>query len=91
MAVTKEIALRQMSKPKVVPKPGDEPAAPEIIEAAIIELAAGMKKLNATRLRRETIITLLHDNSKVAKRDIRLVLNNLDDLEGIFLKPKPAK
>lgn len=74
--------------------PANTPPEPaEVMEKAILDMAAGMRKLNDTRLRRETIVTLLHDNSKVAKRDIRLVLNNLDDLEGIFLKPKikPAK
>lgn len=87
MAVTKEIALRQMNKPKVVPAPGDEPQGAEIIEKAIMDLAAGMAALTKTRLRRATIITLIHANSKVPKRDIELVL---DDLEQIWLKPKPV-
>jgi len=33
---------------------------------------------------------LIHANSKVPKRDIELVLNNLDDLEQTWLKPKPV-
>lgn len=89
MAVTKEIALRQISKPKVVPAPGDESQGAEIIERAIMDLAEGMKALTKTRLRRATIVTLIHAQSKVPKRDIELVLNNLDDLEGTWLKPKP--
>lgn len=91
MAVTKEIALRQQSKTgavKIVPAPSIEPLGAEIIERAIMELAAGMKALNKTRLRRATIVTLIHANSRVGKREIELVLNNLDDLENTWLKPK---
>jgi len=79
-----------MSKAKVVPTPGEEPQGAEIIERAITDLAEAMKALNKTRLRRATIVTLIHANSKVPKRDIELVLNNLDDLEQTWLKPKPA-
>lgn len=81
---------KNMSKAKVVPTPGEEPQGAEIIERAITELADGMKALNKTRLRRATIVTLIHANSKVPKRDIELVLNNLDDLEQTWLKPKPV-
>jgi len=78
-------------KPTVVPAPGDEPAAPELIEAAILTLAQGMKALNKTRLKYETIVTLLHANSGVGKPNIRLILNNLSELEDIFLKPKAKR
>lgn len=76
-----------MPKPTIVPAPGDTPAGPEIIEKAIIDLAAGMKRLNNTRLKRDTIVALLHDHSGVAKRTIQIVLNNLESLEEIWLKP----
>lgn len=72
----------------VIPAPGDEPAPAEIIERAIIDLAAGMKALDSSRLKRETIVTLLHASSGVGKPHIRLILNNLADLESTFLKPK---
>lgn len=94
MAVTKEIALKQMNKTasvKIVPTPGTDPVGAEVIERAITDLAAGMTALTKTRLKRATIITLIHANSKVPKRDIELVLNNLDDLEQTWLKPRPVK
>lgn len=65
-----------------------EPTQAELLETAIVELAAAMRKLNATRLKRETIVTLLHDNSKLPKRDIRVLLDHLGNLEDVFLKPK---
>lgn len=60
------------------------------IEAAIIEIAAGMKMMNATRLKRSTIVALIHDKSNVPKKTIELVLNNLDDFENLWLRPKAA-
>lgn len=83
-----------MKKPtptvKLIVKEGDEPQPVEIIEQAIMDLAAGMKRLNASRLRREAIVLLLHDASKVGKPDIRAILDSMDRLEDIFLKPRKA-
>ncbi len=42
------------------------------IEAAIIEIAAAMKMLNATRLKRSTIVALIHDKSNIPKKTIAL-------------------
>jgi len=75
-----------MSQIKV--KPGDVPLPTEVLETAIVDLASAMHKLSASRLKREVIVTLLHDNSKIAKGTIRIILNNLDQLEALFLKPK---
>ncbi|HEY4356016.1 MAG TPA: hypothetical protein VGN16_09735 [Acidobacteriaceae bacterium] len=72
----------------ILPKPGSDPAPVELIESAIIDLAAGMKKLTATRLKRETIVVLLHEASNVGKPAIRAILNSMDQLEATFLKPK---
>lgn len=58
------------------------------IEAAIIEVAAAMKMINATRLKRATIVALIHDKSNIPKKTIEMVLNNLDDFENLWLKPK---
>jgi hypothetical protein len=79
-----------MPKPNVtvVPKAGDEPLPVEVIERAVVELAAGMKRLNDTRLKRETIVALLHDTSGIGKRQIEVILNCLDRLEQLYLKPK---
>lgn len=66
------------------------PAVPaEIIATAITDIAAGMKALRNTRLSRKAIVALLHENSKVPRRTIEVVLNNLEELETTWLKPKP--
>lgn len=62
--------------------------AAQDIEFAITEIALGMKRLGATRLKRDTIVALIHDRSGVSKRTINLVLNNLEQLEALWLKPK---
>lgn len=77
------------TKVKVVPKAGDEPAPVELIEQAILDLAKGMKVLTSTRLKTETIVTLLHESSKVGKPQVRAILQSLSSLEHQFLKPKP--
>lgn len=72
---------------KVVPRAGDEPAPLEILERSIIEIAAGMKAIRNLRLKREAIILLLSSASGVGKREVRAVLDSMDHLETIFLKP----
>lgn len=61
------------------------------LERAIADLAEGMRKLSATRLKRDTIILLLHDATKIGKRQIEYVLNALGQLESNYLKPVPSK
>lgn len=79
-----------MAIPKVNRQTDDGSEVPaEIIAQSIVEIADAMKVLSRTRLSREAIITLIHARSKVGKRDIELVLNNLEALERIWLKPKP--
>lgn len=65
----------------------DPPISAEIIATAITEIAAGMDKLNTTRLTRKAIVVLIHDQSKLPKKTIDIVLNNLVDLEKDWLKP----
>lgn len=71
-----------------------QPTAPaqeipaEILATAILKVAEGMAAINKTRITREAIVTLIHDYSKVPKRDVRIVLANLDSLERQWLKPK---
>lgn len=62
------------------------PEPVEVIAASVLAIADGMKKVNATRLTREALVTLIHDHSKVSKGTIRIVLNNLDSLARTWLK-----
>lgn len=81
--------MKEAKKPVVnlVPANGEEPLAVEIIEQSIVEIARAMKAINDTRLSRAAIVTLIHARSGVAKGAIELVLNNLEQMEKIWLKP----
>lgn len=72
---------------KVVADP-ENPVAVEVIEKAIVAISEGMRRINQTRLNRRALIALIHDNSKVAKSTIEVVLNNLEGLESLYLKKK---
>lgn len=72
---------------KVVVKQSEEEEVPiEILASSIVAIAKAMKKISESRLTQKTIITLLHDHTKVSKREIGYILNSLDALEEIFLK-----
>lgn len=72
-----------------ISQPINGPAVPaEIIATSITEIASAMKALSSTRLSRRAIVTLIHDQSKVPKRTIEVVLNNLEGLEKDWLKSR---
>lgn len=76
------------------PQPPAKEVPAEIIATAIVKIAEAMKSLNQTRLSRRAIVTLIHAESKIARRDIEIVMNNLEALETTWLKPcrmPPAK
>lgn len=77
----------QSMKTIVNQKPDKEPIPAQVLADSIVEIGKAFRAINATRLRRSAIVALVHDKSKIAKRDIEIVLNNLDDLERDWLKP----
>lgn len=66
---------------------GDTPPAPEVLAQALVDLAAAWKQFQGSRLRRATLVLLLHDASGVGKTDIRKVLDALDRLETNHVRP----
>lgn len=75
------------NKPKVVVKP-DEDLPVEILVQEIEKISKAMQALQKSRCTRSMIITLIHDSSRVSKKTIAVVLNHLEELEKIWLKPK---
>lgn len=76
-------------KPKMTIKQDENnPVPQEVIAAAIIQIAGAMKKIRESRLSDEAIVALIKDKSGIMKNTIRVVLNNLEDMEKIWLKPK---
>lgn len=68
-----------------------EPEPVEIIAQSIIDITASMKRIDASRLSRRALVALIYDESKLPKRDINVVLNNLGALESIWLKKGGTK
>lgn len=83
--------MAKINPPAVVPREGTETVGAVIIESAIVEIAKGMRAIGNSRLKTETIVTLIHDHTKVSKRDIRIVFDALWELENLFLKPRKDK
>ena len=81
---------KQIKPPQVhiAREDGAEPVGVELLESSIVEIAEGMKRVIGTRVRLDTIITLIHNQTGVSRRQIRSVIDTLEQLEQIFLKPK---
>ena len=68
---------------KAVIKPDEQaPIAAEIIAKAIIDISEAMKRFSTSGLKRNAIVVLIHDRSGIGKRDIEVVLNNLEALRA---------
>lgn len=78
-----------MKKVKLVVKQEEENAVPtEVMASAIIDISRGVKKLLHGRLNREAVVALIKDKSRIDKRVIELVLNNLEQLEETWTRKK---
>ena len=64
--------------------PTDTPVAAETIAEAIIGVSEGMKQLSNSGLKRRAIVALIHETSGIGKKDIELVLNNLESLRATW-------
>lgn len=73
-----------MSNVRVVKS--DPPETTEILAEAIVRIGDSVAKLNASGLNRKAIILLLHDATKVGKRDIEVILDALPRLRGWYCK-----
>lgn len=78
--------------PKIeVKQPEGEEIGAEILATGIIDIAAAMKRINATRLSRKALVILLAHETKLPQYQVERVLDALDDLERLYCKPKVKK
>jgi hypothetical protein len=63
----------------------------EQIAEAILGISNAMKRLSKSRLKREAIVALIQDKSKLGKATIEMVLNNLESLEETWLKKEDKR
>lgn len=65
----------------------NEIKAMRAIADSIVHVSECMKELKNTRLKEETIITLISDGSGIGKKTVKKVLDSMNELERIYLKP----
>ncbi len=81
-----------MSDKSVIVKQNPENEIPvEVLAEHIERLSKVGAQLDASRLNRKAIVLLLHDITKVPKRDIEFILNALPRLKDFYLKRPAAK
>ena len=69
-----------MSNRVVVQQEEDQPVPAVVLANAIVSIDESMKKISKSGLTENAIVVLLHDSTKVARRDIIAVLHALDSL-----------
>lgn len=79
---------KNMKNIVVKQKEGVEEMPVEIIAQEIEKISRAMQVLSTSRLYRDAIVTLIAHRSKISRRDIEIVMNNLIALERDYIKPK---
>jgi len=64
----------------------EKPEPTNILAEAIIKIGDNFDSLLKSGLNREAIIILIHDHSKISKRDISIVLENLRLMKGWYCR-----
>jgi hypothetical protein len=64
----------------------DPPETTEILAEAIVRIGEAADKLKSSGLNRKAIVLLLHDATKVGKKDIDAILNALPRLRGWYCR-----
>lgn len=77
-----------MDKTEEQPKPNK--IDPIVLEAAIVEVADALRRLNASRLNRKAVVVLLRDVTGLGKGTVESVLDGIEGLESRYLKPRKA-
>ncbi|MES2355583.1 MAG: hypothetical protein V4568_14535 [Pseudomonadota bacterium] len=84
-------ANKKVEKETIIVKQAEEPIAVEILAQSIADIGAAMKKLGASRLKRYALVVLLSDSTRLSKSRVEAVLNAMDRLEDMYLKPVVRK
>ncbi len=69
-----------------VKKSADKPESTEILASAVVSIGKAADKLLASGLNTKAVIVLLHYETKISQRDIKLILDSLKRLESWYCK-----
>jgi hypothetical protein len=75
-----------MSTTVKVKKTDGKPESTEILASAIVSIGKAADKLLASGLNTKAVIVLLHYETKISQRDIKLILDSLKRLESWYCK-----
>jgi hypothetical protein len=83
---------KMATKKKLVVTKNEEAEVPfEVMQQAIVDIAESMRRLSETRVSRRLILALVKDNTGISKEVIGTVLDSLEHLERVYLKPRGAR
>lgn len=75
-------------KPKITQQ-AEVPEVPtEVLAQHIEQISKAMSEINHGPLEKDTIILLIHDVTKLPRRDIKKVLDACEVLANIYVKPR---
>lgn len=82
-----------MNKEQVAPRvkiklSDDVPETVEVLADSVVRISEAMAKIKNSRLTRGCIVSLIKDGCYLSKKEINIVLDLLEDLEKMYLKPK---
>jgi hypothetical protein len=81
-----------MKRPRVtVQRDEINPEPITIIARDIMSISDAMRKIDKLALSRIALVALIHDQTKISKRTINVVLDSIRDLEKTWLKKQEAK
>jgi hypothetical protein len=85
MSVRKRTQTDAVCNARVVQDP-EKPVEKPILAEAIRDIGAAARKLAASGVNKKGVIVLLQHETKLAQRDIKLVLDALPQLERMFCR-----
>lgn len=69
-----------------IKKNEEKPESKEILAEAIIRIGEAMEKLTKSGLNKRAIVALIHDQTKLGKGDIEVILDALTRLKGWYCR-----
>ncbi len=73
-----------MTRHTVTVKKSEPAESKEILAASIVRISEAFTALKSSGLNKQAIVVLLHDQTKIAKRDINIILDSLARLKGWY-------
>ena len=73
---------------KIIDEQTGEITGYEVVAQSIERISESIRRLEASRLTAKLIVALVHDNTKISKREIQVVIESLRNLDKTYLKPK---